>query len=486
VFLGIDIGTSAVKVIIADERQEVVASATVEHPTRRPQRGYSEQWPDDWIGAVRNCLRQLHSTRRDLLAAIRAIGLSGQMHSPVLLDSDHKPLRTAILWNDSRGADECAEIAQSVPDVGRLTGVMPMPGFSAAKILWIRKNEPEVFGRIAHILLAKDYVRYWLTGEIASDVSDAAGTQLLDEERRRWAPAMLEAVGLTSRQMPRLHEGTEVAGTLTRGIAAEFGLRPGLPVAAGGGDAGTGALSIGCIETGQGYISLGTAAVFVVAQGRYRPAPELMLHGFAHSIPDRWFQMAGMLNGASCLAWALRLVGESDASAILSDVSRRYRQPSRVIFLPYLTGERTPHNNPEARGVLFGLDPDTDKLDLVQSVLEGVAYSLREADECLDAAGSHCDEPGFIGGGARSELWAKIIATVLGRPIVKFGGDGAFGPALGAARLAIVAATGDPITDVAFAPQNRETVLPNAGLIEAYAERYQKFRSLYRSVRQLF
>ena len=292
-FLGLDIGTTAVKAIIVDDDQRIVAEAATEHPTSRPRPGISEQMPEDWVVAAERCLAGLRASAPRAYSAIAAIGLSGQMHSPVLLGRDQKPLRPAMLWNDGRGADECAALSQAVSDIARVTGVVPMAGFSAAKILWVRHHEPEVFAKIAHVLLPKDYVRLWLTGEIASDISDAAGTQLLDEAARRFAPQVLNAVGLSAEQMPPLVEGTEIAGRLGGAVAAAFGLRPGLPVAAGGGDAGTGALGIGCIDDGQAFISLGTAAVFVVAQSRYAPAPETMLHDFAHCIPGRWYQMAG-------------------------------------------------------------------------------------------------------------------------------------------------------------------------------------------------
>ncbi|MGH6924419.1 MAG: xylulokinase [Propylenella sp.] len=484
-FLGLDIGTTAVKSIIVDADQTVIADASVEHPTIRPEPGLSEQDPASWIAAVRECLAGLRAKAGVALSAVEAIGLSGQMHSPVLLDRNNEPLRPALLWNDSRGQEECAELTRAVPGVARLTGVVPMAGFTAAKLLWIRKHEPEAFAKIAHVMLAKDFVRLWLTGEVGSDVSDGAGTQLLDEARRCWAEPVLAAVGLSPEQMPRLHEGTAVAGRLRSSVAAQFGMRPGLPVAAGGGDAAAGALGLGCIDNDQGFISLGTGTVFVVVQDRYAPAPETMLHNFAHCIPDRWYQMAGMLNGASCLAWVLSLIGEADASAVLARVGERYRRPSQVVFLPYLTGERTPHNDPRARGVFFGLGLETDPSDLVQAVLEGVAFSIRDARERLRVAGCDCRAPGVTGGGARSELWARIIASVLGEPIVRYVG-GQFGPALGAARLAMIASTGRSVQDVAVAPVVAQTIAPDAALAGAYDESFAKYTTLYQSVKELF
>jgi xylulokinase len=484
-FLGLDAGTSAVKALLVDARQQVVAQATRAYAVSRPEPGWCEQDPADWIAAVEAAIGDLRAAQPAALAAVEAIGLSGQMHSAVLLGRDGTVLRPAMLWNDGRGRAECAMLAAAVPELATITGVQPMPGFTAAKLLWVRAHQPALFARIAHVLLAKDYVRLHLTGEIASDMSDAAGTQLFDQARRCWSPEVLAAVGLDPEVMPRLHEGTEIAGRLRAEVAGRLGLPAGIPVAAGGGDGGTGAVGLGCIDGGAGFISLGTAAVYVVAADRYAPRPETMLHDFAHAIPGRWFQMAGMLNGASALSAMLATLGEDDIDAILARVEAGYRGPSRLLFLPYLSGERTPHNNPDARGVLFGIDPRTDKADIVQAVLEGVAFTIRDAAACLAAADSACPAPGFIGGGARSRLWARIIADATGLTLRRYrGGD--FGPALGAARLAIIAATGATLAEVCFPPPVAEEIAPDPALFEAYAPRYARFRELYRAVAPLY
>ncbi|MBN9023702.1 MAG: xylulokinase [Rhizobiales bacterium] len=466
VFLGLDAGTSAVKALLVAERQAVVAQASRSYPTSRPEPGWSEQDPADWVAAVEAAILAIRAERPDALAAVRAIGLSGQMHSAVLLDRDHRVLRPAMLWNDSRGREECAALAAAVPGLAAITGVQPMPGFTAAKLLWVRAHQPEIFGRIAHVLLAKDHVRLHLTGTIASDMSDAAGTQLFDQAARRWSPEMLAAVGLAAEAMPHLHEGTEVSGRLRPEVAARLGLPPGIPVAAGGGGGGP-------------------PAVYVVAADRYAPKPETMLHDFAHAVPGRWFQMAGMLNGASALSSMLATLGEADIEAILRTVEEGYRGPSRLLFLPYLTGERTPHNNPDARGVLFGLDPAATKADVVQAVLEGVGFSLRDAVACLVAADSACMAPGFIGGGARSRFWARIIADTTGLTLRRYrGGD--FGPALGAARLGMIAATGAPVAEVCVPPPVEEEIVPDPARFAAYTPRYEKYRALYGALAPLF
>jgi xylulokinase len=388
----------------------------------------------------------------------------------------------APLWNDARGLAEARELAGELPDMPMVTGVVPMAGFSAAKLLWIRKHRPQTFAGIAHVVLPKDYLRLWLTGEIASDMSDAAGTQLLDEARRAWWEPGAAAVGLSLDQLPELREGNQIAGGLRAGIAGELGLPPGVPVAAGGGDAGTGAVGIGCIENGRGFVSLGTSAVFVVAADRYAPKPETMLHNFAHAVPRRWYQMAGMLNGASAVRWTLETLGQTDIAAAMADVGAHYTAPASLVFLPYLTGERTPHNNPDARGAFFGLTASTTRAEMLQAAMEGVAFSLADARACLIAAGSDCPAPAFIGGGSRNRLWGQIIADVTGLELRVL--DGAeMAPAVGAALLAASALSGGAMPD--RAQRERERIMPDAGRHAIYAARQETFRALYAATRSL-
>jgi xylulokinase len=410
------------------------------------------------------------------LAAVQAIGLSGQMHSPVLLGNDGRPLLPALLWNDGRGREEARALAARLPELATITGVVPMAGLSAAKLLWIAEHRPATFAGIRHVLLPKDYVRLWLTGDIASDMSDAAGTQLLDEAKRRWWEPAVNAVGLDLTQLPPLKEGNETAGRLRPSLAAELGLPKGVLVATGGGDAGTGAVGIGCVDHGDGFVSLGTSAVFVVVSERYAPKPETMLHNFAHCLPARWYQMAGMLNGASAVRWALDMLGRTDIATAMAEVEAHYDGPSPLLFLPYLTGERTPHNNPDARGAFFGLTAGTSRADILQAVMEGVAFSLADARACLIAAGSDCPAPAFIGGGSRNRLWGQIIADVTGLELsVLDGADTA--PAIGAALLGAAALSQGKLP---ARPQKETTrIRPNAARTAAYAPRYEAYRALY-------
>jgi xylulokinase len=482
-FLGVDVGTTATKAALVDENQVTIASATAGYQVSQPAPGTSEIDPRLWLEAVRAAVARLRVAAPRELGATRTVGLSGQMHTLVTLDARREPVRPAILWSDGRGEEEARLLREDIPEIGELTGVLPMPSFTAPKLLWLRRARPDEFARTAHVLWPKDFVRHWLTGELATDASDAAGGQLLDERRRAWADRVLERVGLARTCLPRLQEGTEVSGALRADVAAELGLPAGIPVAAGGGDAATSALGLGCVREGRGFISLGTGALFLAAQEAYRPSPETLLHAFAHCLPARWFRMAAMLNGASCLAWVGRLCNEPDLEALLGRVEARGRAPGRILFQPYLRGERTPHNDVSARGAFVGLDVACDSVDLARAVLEGVAYSLRLGQDLLAACGEELTFVGLVGGGARSALWSEIIASVLGRPLAVVE-EADFVAAFGAARVAMIA-SGARLSDVDSLPPVSRTAEPDPRWAAAYAERFATFAKLYTALRPL-
>jgi xylulokinase len=484
-FIGIDIGTSAAKAVLVDGNERAVAEAEAPLATARPKPGWSEQDPADWWTATETVLGRLRAAAPEAFAATKALGLSGQMHGAVLLDAADRVLRPAILWNDGRAVAECRTLEERVPGLGRIAGVPAMPGFTAPKLLWLEAHEPEVAARIAKVLLPKDYVRLLLTGEHVTDLSDAAGTLWLDQGRRAWSGAILEASGLSLGHMPLLVEGSAPAGTIRPELARRLGLPRGVVVAGGAGDAAAGGIGIGAVEDGDAFCSIGTSAQFLVTANSYRPYPEAFIHAFCHALPGRWTQTAALLNGASCLAWAARLLGESDIAALLERVTAAYKGPSRLLFLPYLTGERTPHNDPDARGVLFGIDPDSSATDVVQAVLEGVAFSFSEAQDCLKDAGTVPAQVAAIGGGARSRIWMRILAAVLHRPITLYAG-GEKGPAFGAARLARLALTGEEPRDVCRKPPVAAVIEPEPGLAAAYRPVDARFRLLYRSLKEEF
>lgn len=324
-FLGIDIGTSAIKAVVVDEHQAIVAQASAPVSTQQPRPGWSEQSPEDWWRATERAVAQVRSASPAAFADVGAIGRSGQMHGLVALDAANEVIRPAILWNDGRAVEECATLTATVPRLAEIAGVVAMPGFTAPKLLWMRAHEPEEFGRIRHIVLAKDTVRLRLTGEIVTDMADAAGTLLLDERSRDWSEPILAAVGLSREQAPRLLEGNAPSGMLRREIASAWGLPHPVVVAAGGGDSAAGAIGIGAFAEGDSFISLGTSAQIFVARDRYAPKPATLIHAFAHALPGRWFEQAALLNGASCLEWVARLIGEADVTLLLARVEARFK-----------------------------------------------------------------------------------------------------------------------------------------------------------------
>jgi len=483
-YLGIDIGTSAVKALLVDGNQRVLADAERPVTTHRPAPGWSEQNPEDWWAALLAVAADIRGHAPKAFAAVDGIGLSGQMHGAVLLDGRDRILRPAILWNDGRAEAECAVLAERVPDLAQRAGVIAMPGFTAPKLLWVAHHEPEVFTRIRRVMLPKDYVRLRLTGEFLTDMSDAAGSLWLDEAERDWSTPIVAASGLELGQLPGLVEGSAPGGRLRKDIAEDLGLKAGI-VVAGGGDSAVGAVGIGAIDDGDGFISLGTSGQYFVTCDAYRPKPETLLHTYCMPLPGRWYQMAAMLNSASALGWAARLVHEPDIGALIDRVEAAYEGPGDILFLPYLTGERTPHNDPHARGVFSNLRAGHGTLDLIQAVLEGVAFIYADSQDAMLSAGTSVDRLAAIGGGARSRFWMRILASVLGRPIHLYA-HGERGHAFGAARLARLAATGEAPAIVCAKPAIDHIIEPDPTLHDAYQHSIQRFRRLYRILKEEF
>ncbi len=480
-FLGIDLGTSGVKAIVVDREQAVRAACTAPLTVSRPRPRWSEQDPGAWWRvadtAVRAVLRDVDGR------AVEAVGLSGQMHGATLLAADDTVLRPAILWNDGRSASACRRLAEREPRLSSITGNLAMPGFTAPKLAWVAEHEPEIFARVARVLLPKDYLRLRLTGEYLSDRSDSAGTLWLDVARRDWSDAMLAATGLTRAAMPGLVEGSEPAGTLRNEVAEAWGLRR-IPVAGGAGDQAAGAIGAGVIDGRRASLSLGTSGVLFVADGEYRANPERAVHSFCHCLPDTWHRMSVILSAASCLAWAAPLLGFDGVPSLL-DAVEADDTPADVLFLPYLSGERTPHNDAGAKGVFFGLHHDTTPAALGRAVLEGVAYAFADARDVLFDRGGGPAEIAVIGGGSRSGLWGRILASVLDHELT-YRAAAEVGPALGAARLARLAVTGEPPAEVATAPPATDVVAPDAGLRARYAEGLPRYRALYAALRDEF
>ncbi len=477
-FLGIDAGTSEIKVLVIDAHGEIIASAGASLTVQRPQPHWSEQDPAQWWQASGQAIDTLRRKVGARWSEIQAIGLSGQMHGAVLLDHDNAVLRPCILWNDTRSAAECALLTASASDLHRVSGNLAMPGFTAPKIMWVARHEPEIFARIATVLLPKDYLRWVMCSEKISDMSDAAGTLWLDVAQRDWSGSLLAACGLSRKQMPRLVEGSQPAGILNADIARQWGLNDGVIIAGGGGDNAASAVGIGAINPGDAFISLGTSGVLFAVNDRFRPNPHSAVHAFCHALPGRWHQMSVMLSAASCLRWLCDLLGTTETT-LLAEVATLSpeEQQQAPLFLPYLSGERTPHNDPLACGAFHGLTHASNRATLAYAVLEGVSFGLADGLQALNDAGTQLECCSLIGGGARSSWWAQLLADVLNLTIVTHRG-GEAGGALGAARLGWLAAGGDEHR-VCRKPDILQRYLPDATRHQQRQPRLQQFRRLY-------
>jgi len=484
-YLGIDLGTSCVKIIILDEHDQLVAQASSPLEVSRPAPLWSEQAPADWWQATHLAMDELLQNHSVELQAVKAIGLSGQMHGATLLDSANNIIRPAILWNDGRSEAQCQWLESIEPNSRAITGNIAMPGFTAPKLVWLKENEPDNFAKIAKVLLPKDYLRFLMTGDYASDMSDSAGTLWLDVEKRAWSQAMLTASSLTEAQMPTLYEGTEITGMLHSELAKKWGI-PAVPVIAGGGDNAAGAAGIGVINPNEAFLSLGTSGVYFVANESYQPNPDSAVHTFCHCIENTWHQMSVILSAASCLSWVTELTGFKNEQSLLNEIEKLdFSTPSPVIFLPYLSGERTPHNNPNAQGVFFGLGHNTNSAELGRAVLEGIAFAFADGQQALMDAGTVIDTVSVIGGGSRSKLWGKILASVLNKPLTYRKG-GEVGPAFGAARLAKIGVNSLAATDICLAGEIDDVIQPDPILSAYYVKQHEKFQQLYQSLKDHF
>lgn len=483
-YLGIDLGTSGVKAMLIDTGQRVVGSASSrEVKTTRLHPGWSEQDPADWIRATEEAIAGLRAAHPAELSAVRGIGLSGHMHGATLIDANDEVLRPCIMWNDTRSHREAAAL-DADPRFRAITGNIVFPGFTAPKLAWVKNNEPDLFGKVRWVLLPKDYLRLWLTGEHLSEMSDSAGTSWLDTGARAWSADLLTATGLEERQMPGLVEGTAPAGTLRPALAAQWGLGTGVVVAGGAGDNAASACGMGTVREGTAFVSLGTSGVLFAANASYLPNPESAVHAFCHALPETWHQMGVILSATDALNWHSRVTGAS-AADLTGEVGEVLKAPSSVTFLPYLSGERTPHNDAAIRGAFLGLGHESGRVVLTQAVLEGVSFAIRDSLEALKSAGTSLSRVTAIGGGSRSRYWLKSIATALDLP-VDLPADGDFGAAFGAARLGLIAATGAVPTDILTAPRTAETIEPETALTAAYEDAYQRYRRLYPAIRAAY
>jgi len=483
-YLGLDLGTSEIKALVIDNQGKVLATAGEALEVQRPHPHWSEQHPAQWWQATQNVVTTLREKLPHEWPEISAIGLSGQMHGAVLLGREGDVLRPAILWNDTRSAKACQQLTHSAPELHRITGNLAMPGFTAPKLLWVARYEPEIFSQIATVLLPKDYLRWKMSGDKVSDMSDAAGTLWLDVAKRDWSDTLLDACGLTRDQMPRLVEGSEVSGYLNRDIARAWGLKNQVVIAGGGGDNAASAVGIGAVEPGDAFISLGTSGVLFAVNEKFSPNPQSAVHAFCHALPQRWHQMSVMLTAASALRWYCQLIG-SNETTLLAEIALLTQAEKRQapLFLPYLSGERTPHNDPDAVGAFHGMTHSTQRASLGYAVLEGVAFGMADGLSVLKESGTELSKCSLVGGGARSHEWAQLIADVLNLTITTHQG-GEAGGALGAARLGWLAAGGE-VKAVCRKPEVKQTFLADSSRHQVLQTRLATWRQLYQQQREL-
>ncbi|QJR81324.1 xylulokinase [Alteromonas pelagimontana] len=484
-YIGIDLGTSGVKVILTSEDGTVVATQKALLDVSIPRPLWSEQNPEHWWLATCECLDALKQQQD--LSKVKAIGLAGQMHGATLLDEHNKVLRPAILWNDGRCEKQCKEIEDAVPAVHDISGNLVMPGFTAPKLLWVKENEPDIFAKVAKVLLPKDYLRFRLSGDFASDMSDAAGTIWLNTGKREWSHELLSVCGLSKEHMPALFEGNEITGYLKPELSERWGMNK-VAMVAGGGDNAAGAVGCGIVNPGQAMLSLGTSGVYFAVTRDFRSKPESAVHSFCHALPDRWHLMSVMLSAASCLQWFANNSGYKDVAELFMDIeaNTKAEDPATPIFLPYLTGERTPHNNPNAQASFFGITAATTRAHMAQAVVQGVSMALSDGIDAVHSCGVQVEGISLIGGGVKSAYWRQLLADISGIPMnLRIGGD--VGPALGAARLAQLAMHPEQkVASVCPIPTLEHSYQPNEALADYYLHRRQKFRELYFAVEPQF
>jgi xylulokinase len=488
-FLGIDISTTGAKALVIDRQGEVVGSATTSLSLSTPRPLWSEQDPADWWDAVVRSVRQAVLESK-LSGEISAIGLTGQMHGLVLLDQENIPLRPAILWNDQRCAAECDEIRTRVGKhrLIQITGNDALTGFTAPKILWVRNHEPEIFARARHILLPKDYIRLKLTGRLAMDKADGSGTMLFDLKRRNWSPDILDALAIPDEWLPPTFEGPETTGNVTQDAATTTGLNVNIPVVAGGGDQAAQAVGVGAVRPGIVALTLGTSGVVFASTQASLVEPEGRLHAFCHALPDRWHLMGVMLSAAGSLQWYRdTLAPNTSFDELMAEAADVPAGSEGLIFLPYLSGERTPHPDPLARGGWVGLTLRHKRGHLTRAILEGVAFGLNDGFGLIKGAGlGDIQQIRVSGGGAKSLLWRQILADVLGAELVTV--NTTEGAAYGAAILAGVGSGAWPDVDSACSSlvKTIDRVTPDSKRDRLYEPMYQQYRELYPALQRSF
>lgn len=479
-YLGIDLGTSSVKTILMNEDQSILASHSAPMEVNRPHDGWSEQNPAHWLAAMQLTLDALKASHSAELSAVRGIGLSGHMHGATLIDKNDEVIRPCMLWNDTRSQAQASRL--DTPQSRDISGNILFPGYTSPKVAWVADNEPENFAKIAKILLPKDYARLWLTGEHVAEMSDASGTGWFNVADRCWSDELLSASNLNQNHMPSLIEGTGISGHLRQTLATRYGMRSDVVVAGGAGDNAASACGMGTIAAGDAFLSLGTSGVLFAANASYQPNAQSAVHAFCHALPDTWHQMGVTLAATDSLNW-LAKVTRSSAASLSTPLDALVAEPTDVIFLPYLGGERTPINSAAARGVFLGLNHNTDTQEMTKAVLQGVAFAIKGCQLALHSAGTDLTRATAIGGGSKSDYWLRVLSNTLNIPL-DVSEDGDYGASLGAARLGMIAAEKAAPLSVCTPPAIHHSVEPD-GSTAAFTEQFERFNETYKALAHL-
>ncbi len=481
-YLGLDLGTSGIKALLINENSSFIGSAGASYKVKYPQKGWSEQSPKDWKFAFKKVIRILKSKYDSELSSLKGIGISGQMHGATLLDNKDEVLRPCILWNDTRATKQAKKL-DKISIVRKISGNIVFPGFTAPKLIWIAENEPAIFSKIAKVLLPKDYLNFWLTGEYSSDMSDSSGTSWLDTKKRKWSKDLLSFSQMRKDQMPKLFESSKPIGKLRKKIAQELGIPSNVIIVAGAGDNAAAACGIGVINDGDTFISLGTSGVILTAKQNFSPKPKTAIHTFCHAFSNRWYQMGVILSATDCLNWLANTL-EKKVADITDPLGKKLVGPSNIKFLPYLCGERTPHNDSKIRASFLNLDISSNQNDLTQSVLEGVSFALRNNLENLQNSGNKIENAVVIGGGIKSSYWLELIATTLNINL-EIPEKGNFAAALGAARLAMIGETKTDPREIIIYPKISKKISPQKKLIKSYENAYFNYQKIYPTLKKL-
>tara|TARA_B100000029_G_scaffold153785_1_gene149027 strand:- start:5646 stop:7127 length:1482 start_codon:yes stop_codon:yes gene_type:complete len=479
-FIGIDLGTSAVKTILIDEKQNTLSSHTEKIELLNPYSGYYEQDPECWYTATIKCFNKIKSEKPKEFSAVQSLGISGQMHGATLIDKNNKVLRPCILWNDTRSINQCIEMEKSYPDIRNESGNVVMPGFTAPKILWIKENEKEIFKKIYKVLLPKDYLRYRLSNSYYTDMSDASGTLWLNVAERKWSDKLLGLTELSKNNMPSLVEGNEKTSVIDKKLANSIGFKNEVIIAGGAGDQAAGAAGSGVINSSQSVISLGTSGVYFSPTDDFVTNTNQAVHSFCHCVPNTWHHMSVMLSATNCIDWICKILNITIDSSIkkIEDYSKnKFNEHSTPYFLPYLTGERTPHNSAYLRGSFHLLDTSASHEAILYSVLEGISFGIKDGYESVHAISQKSDEIYLVGGGSKNFFWANLLSSLLNQDIL-IGENSNMGPALGVARLAMLATKEYEKKEVIKSMNIIKEIKKNDIMLDRLDKRYKKWKEI--------